>query len=226
MWLNYRKTARNLLILFYQLPIRRKRIIKRYLRNHEEPKLHIGCGKNPLKGWLNTGISPRECRAGVYLDAGKPFSFPDASFNYVYSEHLIEHLTYRQALNMLEESYRVLKPGGVMRVATPDLRFLIGLYQDPAKPIHQRYIDYSAKRGGILPSPVYIINHFHTAWGHKIIYDKETLSALLEKAGFKNLRLCEVGHSNHIALNGIEGHTKTLPAEYNLLETMVFEAEK
>ena len=179
-----------------------------------------------MKGWLNTGISLRESWKGVYMDAGKLFPLPDSCFDYVYSEHLFEHLTYPQAINMLKESYRVLKPGGVIRIATPDLRFLLGLYQEPEKPIHQEYIEYSAKSGGLPASPVYVINRFHTAWGHQIIYDKETLSDLLVRAGFKDVCSCEVGQSKHIALKGVENHFKILPEAFNRLETMILEATK
>lgn len=200
--------------------------IKRYFTTEEEPKLQIGFGNNSLAGWLNTGISYMESKHGAYMDAGQPFPLPDASFNYVYSEHLFEHLTYPQARNMLKESYRVLKPGGVIRIATPNLRFLLGLYQDPEKPLHKEYIAYTAKNGGLPSTAVYVINRFHTAWGHQIIYDKETLSQALQQAGFKDICSCEVGESTHNALIGVEGHFKSLPFEYNRLETMILEATK
>lgn len=220
------KLVRFLLFNLFKSQIWRKPIIKKYLRNTLEHKLQIGCGGNVLKGWLNTGITFGESRAGIYLDAGKPFPFPNDSFDYVFSEHLFEHLTYPQAMNMLKESYRVLKSGGVMRIATPDLRFLIGLYQEPETSLHKEYIKYTAHNGGLPPTPVFVINRFHTAWGHQIIYDKETLSNLLERVGYKNLCWCEVNESEHPSLNSIEGHYKVMPAEFNRLETMIVEATK
>lgn len=221
-----RKIVHFILSSFHRTSLLRNPRIRKYLRSTQEPKLQIGCGGNLLDGWLNSGISLQECRAGIYLNAGKRFPFPDATFDYIFSEHLFEHLTYPQAINMLKESYRVLKPGGVMRVATPNLRFLLGLYQDPDNPLHKRYIEYSAKSGNLPPTAVFVINRFHTAWGHQIIYDKETLSNLLEQTGFRNICSCEVSHSEHPALNGVEGHFKSLPAEFNSLETMVLEATK
>lgn len=127
---------------------------------------------------------------------------------------------------MLKESYRILKPGGVIRIATPDLRFLLALYQEPEKPIHKQYIEFSAKQGKIPPTSVFVINRFHTAWGHQIIYDKETLTDLLEQVGFKDVCSCEVSKSEHPDLNGVEGHFKELPFEYNSLETMILEATR
>ena len=219
------KPVQNVLLSILRIELWRKWKIRKYLKSTEEPKLQIGCGRNPMKGWLNTDISLL-CVYGVYMDAGKPFPLPDASFNYVYSEHLFEHLTYHQAVNMLKESYRVLKPGGVIRITTPNLQFLLGLYQEPEKPIHKEYIEYSTKNAGIPATPVYMINRFHTAWGHKIIYDKETLKDLLEQAGFKDICYCEVSQSTHAALRNVEGHFKRIPAEFNRLESMVVEATK
>ena len=204
----------------------RARIIKKYLKETAEPKLQLGFGLNYLDGWFNTGISLQELLYGTYLDAGQPFPFPDASVNYVFSEHLFEHLTYQQGLNMLKECYRILKPGGVIRIATPDLRFLLGLYQDPEKPLHKDYIAFTTRNGGLPATPVYAVNRFHTAWGHKIIYDKETLTEFLEQVGFKDVCVCEVGKSNHPDLTGLEGHLRIIPAEFNQLETMVLEATK
>ena len=223
-------TLKKIVDIFLRLPHKtslwKNRRIRKYLQNTQDPKLQIGCGANHLEGWLNTGISIEECRAGIYLNAGNRFPFLDNTFGYIFSEHLFEHLSYPQAMNMLKESYRVLKPGGVMRVATPNLRFLLGLYQEPEKPLHKRYIEYTAKNGGIPPTAVFVINRFHTAWGHQIVYDAETLTDLLEQVGFKDVRPCEVSHSEHAALNGVEGHFKSLPPEFNQLETMVLEASK
>lgn len=218
--------VRNLYLLSLRVVFGSDRKIKRYLRNADKPKLQIGFGNNPLPGWLNTGISPDESKAGAFMDAGKPFPLPDATFDYVYSEHLFEHLTYPQAQNMLKESYRVLKPGGVFRVATPNLRFLLGLYQDPEKPLHKEYIAFTAKNGGLPPTAVYVISRFHTAWGHQIIYDPETLTEALEKVGFHDICSCEVGESQHDALKGVEGHPKVLRPDFNRLETMILEARK
>ncbi len=203
-----------------------KKRVKRYLRNNNEHKLQIGFGNFPLEGWLNTGIDFWECWNGMYMDAGKPFPLPDNSFDYVFSEHLFEHLTFPQAQNMLKECYRVMKPGAVMRIATPNLRFLLDLYENPEKPIHKAYMEFSVKNLGMPQTPVYVINRFHTSWGHKIVYDMETLSKLLTDNEFKNITPCEMSKSEHPALNGVESHFKIFPYEFIHLETMILEVTK
>ena len=99
-------------------------------------------------------------------------------------------------------------------------------YQEPEKPLHRQYMEYSVRECGLPTKAVYIISRFHTSWGHQIIYDKETLIGLLEETGFRDITPCEVGKSEHPALNDIEGHFKELPYEFDLLETMIFEATK
>ena len=220
------KGIRFFLIRLFRIEFWRRKKVKKYLDNSPEPKLQIGCDTNLLTGWLNSGISLKECWFGIYLDAGKPFPFPESSFNFVFSEHLFEHLNYQQATNMLKESYRVLKPEGVFRIATPDLQFLIRLYQEPDQPIHQQYIEYSAKQGNIPPSSVFVINRFHTAWGHQIIYDYDTLAALLTESGFKDIVRCEMSKSSHPELCDVEGHFHVMPYDFACLETMILEAKK
>lgn len=146
--------------------------------------------------------------------------------DYVYSEHLFEHLTLKQARNMLKECHRVMKAGGIIRIATPKLEFLLDLYQHPESEINKRYIEWAAKQGGLPPSPVYVINRFHTTWGHQIIYDYDTLVGLLEECGFKDVRQCEMSKSEHEALNDVEGHFHTMPYDFCCLETMILEARK
>jgi hypothetical protein len=106
------KYIRNFLQCVLRCHVRQSRKIIHYLKNTDEKKLQIGFGTNPLSGWLNVGISLRELWYGAYLDAGKPFPLPDASFSYVYSEHLFEHLTYKQAQNMSKRIYLSLAQMG------------------------------------------------------------------------------------------------------------------
>ena len=222
-----KNTIRLLPFLYRKTDCWRKTVVSEYLKSHGIAKLQIGCGPYPLEGWLNTDVSSK-LREGspMYMDAGKPFPLPDASFDYIYSEHLFEHLTYPQATNMLKECYRVLKPNGVIRIATPDLRFLVDLYLQPEKEINKAYIEFNAERSGLPSAPVYVVNYFHTTWGHKIIYDFDTLSVSLKEAGFKDICQCEVSKSDHEALCGVEQHFKCLQYEFNLLETMVLEARR
>lgn len=203
-----------------------------YIKNVTTPKLNLGCGVYLMDGWLNTDISKlSRDRGASYLNVGKPFLLPDSSFNFIYSEHLLEHLDYHQAKNMLNECYRVLKPNGIIRITTPSLEFLLDLYFHPEKELNNEYLKYDSKRFNLPCNPVYSINQFHILWGHKIIYDEKTLKEFLHETGFINIKKCEVGKSEHIELNNIEQHYKSFlrnsaNPQFNKLQTMVFEAQK
>ena len=217
--------------MLFQSSFWRNRIIRPYLSTHEIARLQIGCGPYRLDGWLNTDIDIEACKAGaLYLDAGEAFPFPDNTFDCIYSEHLFEHLRHEQAVNMLRECHRVLKPAGTIRIATPDFHFLEDLYLHPEKPLNRRYIDWSASGGGggrpMPPDALHVINKFHTSWGHRIIYDRETLTKMLEEHGFANVRSCETGRSSVPELNNVEAHFNYLPYDFYQLETMILEAGK
>ena len=92
-----------------------------YLQGNGLKKLHLGASNSVLRGWLNSDLFPT--REGViYLDVTRRFPFANNTFDYVFSKHLIEHIDYDDASAMLRECYRVLKPGGRVRIATINLR--------------------------------------------------------------------------------------------------------
>src|SRR4051812_41800883 len=86
------------------------RQIREYNRGHPIRKLQLGAGGIVYPGWLNTDIEPGPGK--VYLDATKPFPISDGAIQYIFGEHVIEHLSYDDGLLMLRECYRVLAPGG------------------------------------------------------------------------------------------------------------------
>ena len=185
--------------------------IRRYLTSHETKKLQIGSGRSALEGWLNTDISPIPGSRGgpVFLDARKRFPFADAVFDYMFCEHMIEHLEYGQGLEMLRECFRVLKPGGKIRVSTPDLRFLVELYGPDKTELQKSYISRAVKIN--LPEigideDVFVINNFFRAWGHKFIYDFKALKRALEGAGFSGVAPQKVGQSSDPNLSALESH--------------------
>ena len=55
--------------------------------------LEIGAGWNSRPGWLTTDLNPPPGHACIRLDATKSFEIPSDSFDFVYSEHMIEHVT-------------------------------------------------------------------------------------------------------------------------------------
>jgi predicted SAM-dependent methyltransferase len=119
----------------------RSQQIEKYLTSHNRRRLQLGSGDNFLKGWLNTDLHPRS-RDIIFLDATKPFPFEDDIFDYIFSEHLIEHFTHEVGESMLRECYRVLRFGGKMRISTPSLEQLTGLFRPRKSKSQEQFIEW------------------------------------------------------------------------------------
>ncbi len=99
-------------------------------------KLNLGCGQRFHPDWENVDLSP--ARPIVHQhDLRKGVPYPDQTFDAVYHSHVLEHFPRRLAPMFIGECYRVLKPGGVMRVAVPDLEQITRAYLDALEKARQ-----------------------------------------------------------------------------------------
>ncbi|MEO6223569.1 MAG: methyltransferase domain-containing protein [Vicinamibacterales bacterium] len=202
-------------------------IIASYLREQPIRRLQIGAGSSRRPGWLNTDIEPG---AGLaFLDATQRFPFEDGSLHYIFSEHVLEHLTYDEGKAMMAEAYRVLAPGGKMRISTPDLARFIDLFDEHPSEDAKAYVvgkmqwhDWPNE-----PNPAAIILNLQmSSWGHKFMYDLATLGGALTRAGFGNVREFEQNISSDEQLRDLEERDSGVNARWNDYETMSVEAEK
>ena len=131
--------------------------------NPVNKNLHFGCGSVYFDGWDNVDLdSPL---ADLNLDLTQPLPFADASVSYMFSEHFIEHVTRKQAVDFLVECRRILRPSGTIRVSTPNLRFLIAAY-----------LALEVREWGELwqpATPCSLMNEGMRSWGHQYLYDAE-----------------------------------------------------
>jgi predicted SAM-dependent methyltransferase len=199
-------------------------VIADYLKSNPVHKLQIGAGEFNKAGWLNTDIEPREGQA--YLDASEHFPLPDSSFELVYSEQVAEHLSSEQGLGMMKETFRILAPGGKVRVATPNLQKLVDLLRDDKTPEQLAYMqakmDWHHWSKTADPANV-IVNSEMYEFGHRFVYTPKTLRNTLEAAGFTEIRQYESGESDDPALKGIEVRSHSNVSAIDRYETMVFE---
>ncbi|QQR96707.1 MAG: methyltransferase domain-containing protein [Sphingobacteriales bacterium] len=205
-----------------------EKVITDYLNNNSEKKLQIGAQGSPMQGWLNVDILPKT-KDTAYMDATKKFPIQDNTFDFIFAEHMIEHITFDEAKLMLNECFRTLKPNGVIRLATPNLDNLALLLSDPTKKEHLEYIQFYVEKfyGKEYPNiPALQINKIFYAFHHRFIHNFESLEYLLMSAKFNKIKKCQVYKSENEALKNIEKHANMMGETNNLIETFVVEATK
>jgi len=89
--------------------------------------LNLGCGSRWHPDWVNIDIAPRD-PAVIRHDLSRGIPLADESCDVVYHAAVLEHLRRQEAAALLSECYRVMKPGGILRVGVPDLEKICRLY--------------------------------------------------------------------------------------------------
>jgi predicted SAM-dependent methyltransferase len=186
-----------------------KRLVAKYFSCSGTRKLQIGSGWRQLDGWLNTDLE--RVPNVLQMDATQRFPFPDNSFDYIFAEHMIEHVPYNDGLSMLCECYRVMKPNCILRLVTPDLASVVSLYNAEPTEIRQRYLSYFYETfipGGQPANPACAVNALFRLWGHEFLYDEETLRGVMQAAGFRLIIRRRLGDSVHPELRNLENQRR------------------
>ena len=133
-------------------------------------------------------------------DARLPFR--SNSVQLVYSEHMIEHMLPHEGAVLLREAYRVLAPGGVLRLATPDLALYLCGYVRPDEGFLAQHAtrfapmatsaDRAARRVVDLGAPIdaTVVNNIFRNYGHRWIYDYDELLRVASAVGIAAGRVC------------------------------------
>jgi predicted SAM-dependent methyltransferase len=168
-------------------------------------KLHLACGPVHLEGWRNIDLF---WRPGVNVIWNLKWGIPYASnsCDFLYHEHFIEHLTPSEALRLHRSCLRVLKPGGVLRIATPSLRHIVGNYLGDWR--DQDWLRWPAYRH--VATGAEMMNMLFRAWGHQWVYDEAEMERRLREAGFSDIRFVERSESAYPDLRGIESRKDSL----------------
>jgi predicted SAM-dependent methyltransferase len=201
-------------------------IIDAYVKASSVRRLQIGAGELNMSGFLNTDIEPSEGQA--FLDATQPFPLPDHSFRLVFSEQVIEHVTYEQGVGMMRESFRVLEHGGKARVVTPNLLRFAELLQSDNQDYIRAKLDFHFWKP-TADDNCWIVNMEMRSWGHQFIYTPKMLRAVFESVGFTNIRQYEAGESEDPDLRGLEMRSRFERSDLramNQYDSMAFEGTR
>ena len=125
-----------------------------------------------------------------YLQHDMTQAFPVASqaFSWGYSEHFIEHVTPEQAVAWLMEMRRLIAPGGLLRVTTPDLKKYIDGYCDPANRFFKLHTErmeaFTGNKGSVPQRRAWMVNQIFRFFKHQWIYDFDEIVHIGTLAGF------------------------------------------
>jgi len=180
-----------------------KELLNKFHNENKLVKLHIACGRNYKKGWINIDNNSY-AKKDFHLDLRNGIPFPDNSIDFIYNEHFIEHLSYEDGFNFLKEAYRVLKPNSVIRTSFPDLDTLIDSY---IKDYWREMEWVKLINAHWYPSGCFMLNQCIREKGlHLYMYNVNELKRRLKEAGFRknNIYKCKVNQSNYSELKDIE----------------------
>jgi predicted SAM-dependent methyltransferase len=187
-------------------------------------RINLGCGQTPTKGWKNfdNSLSLRlsnnlllstilyrlallersqfefirfaRAHSIEYGDATKGLPVPPGSVDVLYSSHMLEHLDQKDAEAFLMEAIRVLRAGGIIRIAVPDLRKKVQQYfesNDADAFMSSSYLSQPRPRTIAQRIKMLLVGPRHHQW----MYDEISLSRLLLSHGFSDPKVLKAGES-------------------------------
>lgn len=177
-----------------------RRRSQRFLQhlNQRHLLINLGCGPTAMADWINVDMA-RGSHVDVVLDITTGLPFLDESCQAVICEHVIEHLTREHGLQLLKDCRRVLEPGGVVRISTPDAGLYLKSYAGDGD-----FLRWAMERRPA-PTPLDRINMVMREDGqHLWLYDGESLMRLFQDAGFSEVTVQPAGVSTIDVLNDID----------------------
>jgi predicted SAM-dependent methyltransferase len=165
--------------------------------------LEVG-GLKKRDGWLAVNIN---AVTPYYMDGTKPWIFEDRSLSHVYADNMIEHVPLAGGRVFFAEAYRCLRPGGTIRLVTPDVRTHVEMYlKGDAAVVSGPLADEYRSLGVVIEHPIDLLRTPIGEFGHHAgyVYDFETLDAELQRAGFQPAVRRELQESDDPMLRGLE----------------------
>lgn len=178
-------------------------------------RLHLGCGKRHIAGFYHVDIQPYP--HVDHVGAVEKLDFiADGTVELIYACHVLEHFGRFQVIDVLREWYRVLRPGGVLRLAVPDFAACAAIYYE------EGLKDGLSGLVGLVCGGQRDATDFH-----RMIFDAPLLSGLLFQSGFSAVRRWDWRETEHADIDDYsQAHLPHLDKETGRLMSLNLEAEK
>ena len=148
--------------------------------------LNLGCGSHRIKGFINADffryheIFDPSKRPDWMLDLSRPLNCPNNRWRGIFLQHVLEHLTYTDAYNLLSEIFRTLQPNGSVRIILPDLDAYLSWPELSKSNIKMsRYKSF--------PEAICNLSQLH---GHRSTWNFSLLTEVLLEIGFTDIKRC------------------------------------
>jgi predicted SAM-dependent methyltransferase len=186
-------------------PIGRRRLERALAAPTGPVRLELGSNARRA-GWIVTNVS---WRTRNFLDATQPWPVAPGTVEAVYADNMIEHLPLAAGRAALQNAHTALRPGGTIRLATPDVEAAVHLYLGENQGQAEAVMDMHRRAGRVAEHPVDILRIPFNEHGHHVgyLYDEASLAAELKRAGFHGIRRCQAGESDNPQLRGLENRT-------------------
>jgi predicted SAM-dependent methyltransferase len=175
----------------------------------DQRRLHIGCGANPLPGWINIDSVARA--PGVLTDIDPTaLPYPNGWFDAVLAEHVFEHFSFAEEAAVWREMSRVLRPGGTLTIEVPDFEWVCATFLAAKDEWREFYVvghlDHYAgcgraldQRWGILQT-MFFGNQNGTGQFHRSAYTAGKLHSVARQLGFQAISVATVFNKGGQAL--------------------------
>jgi len=190
-------------------------------------KIHLSIGGWAIGGWLNAGLLNG---AGLIesLDLRKcPYPWTDESASHIFLNRVLEQLSFPTAVRILHECWKLLKPGGILRICTFNLDFLRDVF-DQASDLYSDYIRWITDNHIPLAQgydPAFVTNHIIQERKYSYMFDATILCSTLEELKFVDLKFFPPGRSDSETMTNLEDELN-MPAGMSALESLVIECRK
>lgn len=175
-------------------------------------KLHLGCGNKYIPGYVH--IDAVEFDHIDHVASIDRLSFIESNtVDVIYNCHVLEHFKRADVENILEEWYRVLKPGGILRTAVPDFEAICNVYNSTG--------DLSKVIGPIMGRQNYLYNI------HYNVFDFKTLSAHLNRIGFQDIKRWDWRETEHAHIDDYsQSYIPHMDKENGILMSLNIQGQK